>query len=72
MNSAIENPTRNANALTVRLLLPLSRIRKMSAEPRLASIRMKAMATTIFMCDRGSGASRDSGPDAASMNKKIL
>lgn len=45
----MENPTRKASALTVRLLLPLSFIRNKSADPRLARIRMKAMATSIFM-----------------------
>ena len=51
MKSAIENPTRNASAFTVRLLLPLSFIRKTSAEPRLARISTKAMATRIFMVE---------------------
>lgn len=49
MKSAIENPTRNARAFTVRLLLPLSFIRKTRAEPRLARMSTKAMATRIFM-----------------------
>ena len=49
MNSAIENPTRKASALTVRLLLPLSFIRNTRAEPRLARMRTKAIATIIFM-----------------------
>ena len=49
MKSAMENPTRNASAVTVRLLLPLSFIRNTRAEPRLASMSMKAMATRIFM-----------------------
>lgn len=45
----IEKPTRNARALTVRLLLPLSFIKNMSADPRLAIIITNAMATKIFM-----------------------
>lgn len=45
----IEKPTRNASALTVRLLFPLSLIRNTSADPRLAIIRIKATATKIFM-----------------------
>jgi hypothetical protein len=50
-NSTIDKPTRSASALTVRLLRPLSRIRKNRADPRLARIRTKAMATKIFMVD---------------------
>lgn len=45
----IEKPTRKANARTVRLVEPLSRIRKNRAEPRLPMMRMKPMATMIFM-----------------------
>lgn len=47
----MEKPTRNASALTVRLLLPLSRIKNTSADPRLAMMRINAMATKIFMKD---------------------
>jgi hypothetical protein len=53
MKSATENPTRKASALTVRLVEPLSRIRKNNAEARLPMIRMKAMATIIFMMGPG-------------------
>lgn len=49
MNSVMEKPTRIASAFSVRSLRPLSRIRKNNADARLPSIRMKAMATTIFM-----------------------
>ena len=45
----MENPTRNARAYTVRLLFPLSRIRKKSADPRLAMIKIKPRATRIFI-----------------------
>jgi hypothetical protein len=48
-NSATEKPTRKVSALTVRLFLPVSRIRKKRAEPRLPIIRMNAMATMIFI-----------------------
>jgi len=48
-NSKIENPTRNASARTVRLLLPLSFIRNTNAETRLPIISRKARATSIFM-----------------------
>jgi hypothetical protein len=49
MKSATENPTLKASALTVRLVEPLSRIRKNNAEARLLMMRMKPMATMIFM-----------------------
>lgn len=49
MNSAIEKPTRNIKERTVRLLWPLSRIRKNSAEARLPRISRNAMATTMRM-----------------------
>ena len=49
MNSAIEKPTRNISERTVRLLWPLSRIRKNSAEARLPRISRNAMATTMRM-----------------------
>lgn len=45
-NRVIENPTRIANAFKVRLVLPLSFIRKTRADPRLARMRMKATRTT--------------------------
>lgn len=45
----MENPTLKASARTVRLVEPLSRIRKNRAEPRLPMMRMKPMATMIFM-----------------------
>ena len=45
----MEKPTRNASAVTVRLLLPLSRIRKNNADPRLPRMSTKATATMIFM-----------------------
>lgn len=49
MNRAIENPTRNAKARTVRFDLPLSFMRNTSADPRLVRMRIKAIATTILM-----------------------
>ena len=48
-NSKMEKPTRSAKACTVRLLLPLSRIRKTRAEARLPMISKNAMATIIFI-----------------------
>jgi hypothetical protein len=48
-NSVIDSPTRIASACTVRLLRPLSRIRKNRAEARLPMMSTKATATTIFM-----------------------
>lgn len=42
----MEKPTRNASALTVRLLFPLSRIRNTSADPRLARIRINQREET--------------------------
>ena len=47
----MENPTLKASARTVRLVEPLSRIRKKRAEPRLPMMRMKPMATMIFMTE---------------------
>ena len=55
MNSAIEKPTRNIKERTVRLLCPLSRIRKNSAEARLPRISRNAMATTMRMEGCGLG-----------------
>jgi len=55
-NTSSLSVTRIASACTVRLLRPLSFMRKNSAEPRLAMIRMKAMAMKIFMVGtQGSG-----------------
>lgn len=51
MKSVTEKPTRIASALTVRLLFPLSLIRKNKADPRLVRIKMNAMATRIFMSE---------------------
>lgn len=51
----IEKPTLKASARTVRLVEPLSRIRKKRAEPRLLMMRMKPMATMIFMTALGVG-----------------
>jgi len=45
----MEKPTRNISEYTMRFDLPRSFIIKNSAEPRLARIRMKAMATTMCM-----------------------
>lgn len=52
-NSVIEKPTLKASARTVRLVEPLSRIKKKRAEPRLPMMRMKPMATMIFMTALG-------------------
>jgi hypothetical protein len=48
-NSEIDSPTRMASDHTMRWLLPLSVIMKYSAEPRLAMMRMNAMATNMCM-----------------------
>ena len=47
--SKMENPTRSASAWTVRLLFPLSRIKKTKADAKLPMMRMKAIATRIFI-----------------------
>jgi len=47
-NSSIENPTRKPSARAVFRVLPLSRIMKNRAEPRLPMISRNAMAMTIF------------------------
>ncbi|MDB5807955.1 MAG: hypothetical protein JWN94_77 [Betaproteobacteria bacterium] len=44
----MENTTRQVSALAVRVELPLSLIRKYSAEPRLARIRKMNNITKIF------------------------
>ena len=52
-NKATENPTLYVNAFTVRLLWPLSFIKKNSAEPKLVSININAIATRIFISVNG-------------------
>lgn len=52
MNRQTEKPTRSANAYTVRLLLPLSRIKKNKADTMLAIMSIKAMRTMIFINDQ--------------------
>ena len=48
MKSVIENATRHVSAFAVRVDVPLSLIRKYSAEPRLVSIRTMKIKTIIF------------------------
>jgi hypothetical protein len=54
--------------------LPLSFMRKTRAEPRLARIRMKAMATTIFMifCRAHRLARNRSGQNARELSEVTL